>query len=1320
MGKRLTWAQELQKLRARLQEAGQSCRPGEGADGLAEIGAELGRLANLAADADQAGVGAERLASFPEMNPNPVLEVSRDGRISYHNPAAAMFLKDRGLPEDIRLFLPGDWDSLARAGASPGVWYREVAVGDRVVGEHISFAPEFSSFRIYAVDVTEHVQTLAMQEQTLAELGRREREISALLEAARSVLQQSDFQTAAGVIFQGAKEFIGAKAGYVSLVNEPRQENEVVFMDPGEQTCRVSEGTPMPIRGLREECLRSGRVVFDNNYGESSHYRFLPEGHVPLKSVLFAPLMVQGKAVGLLGLADKPGGFTEEDARVAEAFAELGAVALVDKWARESLQRVQEELEARVRERTAALETANEQLRREVRKRRRVETALDEQADIIEAFFQNSVMPLAILDKDFNFVRVNEAYARACERRVEDFPGHNHFELYPSEAQAIFEEVVRTRRPFETRARPFVFPDHPEWGETYWDWSLAPIVDGQGEVEYLVFCLDDVTEEVRGRATQAQLSGIIEMAPDVVATADCDGKLLYMNRAGRRLLEVGENEEVSGIEAREFHSPASWEIIRDEAVPMALEKGVWEGETVFRTRGGQEVPASQVILSHTAADGTVKFISTIARDISERKQAEAALHRLNRALMTLSAGAQAVVRARGEKEVLNDICELVTHVGGYRLAWIGFVGEDEEQSVYPAALAGEEQDYVKAIKVSWGKTQFGQGPSGEAVRTGKTVVARDLKTAPGFSPWRKEAHRRGLASAMALPLKDDKGVFGVLNIYSPDKDAFDAEEIALMERLAENLSHGIVALRMRKGRQEALEALRRERDFISVLLDTIGALVVVLDPKGRIVLFNQACEQTTGYTFGEVASRPFWEIFLVPEEVPAVKEVFHRLFASSQASRFENFWLTKDGQRRWIAWSNTTLKDESGQVSHIISTGIDLTEERRLRQESAQRLAQVIQQDKLASLGEMVAGVAHEINNPNSFITYNIPLLEETWQILEPILSTYAGAHPRWRKAGLSLNEMCQDMRDIIAAIKTGSGRINRVVTNLKDFARLDQSSYTSPVNVNDVIEQTLTIVGGQVRRTNARLELELEEGLPAIQGHFHKLEQVVVNLLLNAGHALEEAGGGRITVRTRHVAPLGAVLIQVEDNGPGMESGVMARIFEPFYTTRRAGGGTGLGLSVSYGLVQEHQGIIGVQSKPGVGSCFTVYMPTDPGVCLTLRPQLLYMGVEAETVEFLRSHFIEVVTGPVVDDGAGVLGFLNEHPEVDVVLCDIAVETEAGEKALAALRAARPLMTLIVGLEAPETAWGLWGKRADFILQRPWNPQQLVALIKGMGRQRL
>ena len=167
----------------------------------------------------------------------------------------------------------------------------------------------------------------------------------------------------------------------------------------------------------------------------------------------------------------------------------------------EELRRSRDELDERVKERTAELLEAKEELEQRVAERtadlRAAHLTLVEKSRYLDAFFNHTITPLVLLDRDFNFIRVNEAYARACQKAAGEFPGHNHFEFYPSDARDIFEDVIRTRQPFHVVARPFVFPDHPEWGMTYWNWTLTPLLDDQGDVEALIFALEDVTKARR-------------------------------------------------------------------------------------------------------------------------------------------------------------------------------------------------------------------------------------------------------------------------------------------------------------------------------------------------------------------------------------------------------------------------------------------------------------------------------------------------------------------------------------------------------------------------------------------------------------------------------------------------------------------------------------------------------------------------------------------------------------------------------------------------------------------------------------------------------
>jgi PAS domain S-box-containing protein len=369
---------------------------------------------------------------------------------------------------------------------------------------------------------------------------------------------------------------------------------------------------------------------------------------------------------------------------------------------------------------------------------------------------------------------------------------------------------------------------------------------------------------------------------------------------------------------------------------------------------------------------------------------------------------------------------------------------------------------------------------------------------------------------------------------------------------------------------------------LSMLLESLPMVAYICNAHGNfeITYVSRSIEEMTGYSPLQFVKDPVFWLKCIHEDDR--KKFLDELEVSCLHEKYQTEYRIRivDNSYRWVSDTRRPVKGGGGKTEHIVGVWQDISEEIKLRQESDYHLQQIIQADKLAALGEVVAGVAHEINNPNSFITYNIPILEETWHIFQPILKEYDTRHPDWRNCNMTLSELCMDMSEIIKAIKIGSDRITRVVDNLKEFARADAGETFKPVKINEVVEKTMLIVGGQLRKSAGDIHFNLSKDLPLVNGHFQKLEQVVANVLVNAAQAIPNREKGRIIITTRHLKHPGCVLIEVEDNGMGMKTDVLDRIFEPFFTSRRNSGGTGLGLSVSYGLIQEHKGKICVHSK--------------------------------------------------------------------------------------------------------------------------------------------
>ena len=250
---------------------------------------------------------------------------------------------------------------------------------------------------------------------------------------------------------------------------------------------------------------------------------------------------------------------------------------------------------------------------------------------------------------------------------------------------------------------------------------------------------------------------------------------------------------------------------------------------------------------------------------------------------------------------------------------------------------------------------------------------------------------------------------------------------------------------------------------------------------------------------------------------------------------------------------------------------------------------QLLQADKLASLGQLVSGIGHEINNPNTFIRGNLFIVQEAMRDIFPILDDHHKQHPDLKIARLNYEIFRQNIPILIDDMVEGANRIKGIVDGLRKFGKRDEGFLNEIVNLNLVTESCLRLVDNQIRRT-ADVKVEPpDDDLPAVMGNSQKLQQVILNMLINASQAIDKSRG-TIKVSTRFDGK--EVVLRVKDNGKGMDEKTISQIFDPFFTTKRNQGGTGLGLSIAYGIIKEHKGRIEVVSEIGVGTTFCIYLP--------------------------------------------------------------------------------------------------------------------------------
>ncbi len=349
------------------------------------------------------------------------------------------------------------------------------------------------------------------------------------------------------------------------------------------------------------------------------------------------------------------------------------------------------------------------------------------------------------------------------------------------------------------------------------------------------------------------------------------------------------------------------------------------------------------------------------------------------------------------------------------------------------------------------------------------------------------------------------------------------------------------------------EVLLAERHLASVV-QAASDLVVSIDPEERIISWNPAAESISRYSFQDVFHKSFHSLFST-ESQTSVKEAVARLTKGGHPENLEADLITRDGRRLPVAWALSGMQSASDLGTAVVGVGRDLTLRRQLE-------AQILQSAKMASLGVMAGGIAHEIRNPLGICSAAAQLMmefpEDTSLQLQCATRIYDNIH-----------------------------RAALVIDNLLKFSRPPEEQYVA-TDLNLIVEQALALVANEARNQRIRIDFEADAGLHPITANGNLLQQVFTNLILNAFNAMSD--GGRLLVQVLHCGDIAEVRFQ--DNGRGIEEANLSRIFDPFYTTMPVGQGTGLGLPVSYSIIQQHGGRIVVESEVGKSSTFTVQLP--------------------------------------------------------------------------------------------------------------------------------
>lgn len=778
-------------------------------------------------------------------------------------------------------------------------------------------------------------------------------------------------------------------------------------------------------------------------------------------------------------------------------------------------------------------EKTNEQLLEELA---RIRQENEQNKKLLDAIFKSTISLLAVMDKDFNFLRVNEAYAEADNRKVADFLGQNHFDFYPSDAKLIFEEVVKTKKPYRAFARPFTYAEHPERGETYWDWTLEPVLSNGGDVEMLIFSLNNVTERIQA---EEDLNLFFELSPDVFMILGFDGTIKKMNDSLFKIL---------GYKKEEFNSKTAFDIIKNYIHPDDQENTL--SNVFIKVVTGK--PLHNFINRFRCKDGTYKWFSwtympsverslmyAVARDITEQELSEQKL-KLNEmrleALLKLSEIVNYPLKELADFTLEEGIKLTVSKIG-----WLGFLNDDET-TITINTWSKSVMDECTIIDKPLIFPVNDGGIWAEPIRQRCPIVINDYDS---YNSFYKKGYPKGhtpLLRLLVFPLFEGERIVAIALLANKESD-YDESDVKQLTLLMD----GLWKIVLRKQAEEALH-LSEERFYKAFQSSPVLKSIYKLSDSTYIDV-NDTWVRIFGYTRDEVIGRTPHQIGLWVD----AKE-----FEKSRNKLIQNGFIRNAEVKFRIKSGEVIIGLVSGEFIFlngekcILTAIVDITEKRIYEQE-------ISRLDRLSLVGEMAAGIGHEIRNPLTTVRGFLQLLGG-----KDDCAKYKGHFD------LMIDEL---------------DRANSIITEFLSLAK-DKMVDLKVTNLNNVLKSLYPLIQADAIKTGISVFLILEE-IPNLLLDQKEIRQVILNLTRNGIQAMPH--GGTLTIKT--FTNNEEVLMSVSDQGEGIQPEVLEKIGTPFFTTKDSG--TGLGLATCYSIAARHKAKIEVDSNE-TGTTFSVIFKTS------------------------------------------------------------------------------------------------------------------------------
>lgn len=825
-------------------------------------------------------------------------------------------------------------------------------------------------------------------------------------------------------------------------------------------------------------------------------------------------------------------------------------------------------------------------------------------------------------------------------------------------------------------------------------------------LRYVIVSVQDITASRQAEAERARLIAILESTTDVVAIALPSGQVHYLNAAGFSMTGYNIHEPVSHHSIQDFHPPQTYKMLQDVAIPTAIRTGIWHGESLILSHDHKEVSVSQLVMAHRSPSGELQYLSTIMRDITSTKQAqkealerENTLRRHNEAVVSLMQNGN--LFQSDFKQAIRNIEEACASLVQAERVSVWWYTEDFKLlrcvdlfERTPGRHSGG-QELVSADFPSYTRSH----------QRGMVISCSDVYTDERTREIPRSYYEESrIFSLIDAPIWLQNRIGGVFSIeHVGEKRIWTQEE----ERLAETMATLISLCFEISQRKQTETALRESEERFRTIFENAPVGIITMDQEGRFLdVNNTACELNNVKREQIVGRFPTDspELYRIKEPEKAAelrgKLAIQGFLRNEEVTMFRPL----DNKQQNIMFSSRFIT--IGGKPIIISMSTDITERKRLED-------QLRQAQKMEAIGHLAGGIAHDFNN-----------------LLQAILGY----------TDLVYNSLRPDdpNRADLKEVRLSAERAASLTRQLLAFSRRQVLQLT-PLDLNGIIDDMINMI---IRLIGEHIQIKLQHGqnLACIMADRGQIEQVVLNLCINARDAMPQ--GGALTIETSNAVldtqygmshpqarPGQYVHLSVSDNGIGMDAATLEQIFEPFFSTKEKGKGTGLGLATVHGIILQHKGFIQVSSEPGKGSRFNIYLPacekteenvesvtqaTARGGTETILLAEDDEGIRRLTQRLLRKAGYQVLAAA---DGAEALRLYAGHQgPIHMLLLDVVMPYKGGRAVYDEIRATHPDARVLFTSGYSEATL-----QTNFILDAGINlltkPYQHEALLRAVRR---